>query len=188
MDKIELFLNWYFGLFTDNDNKVKLAAWSATITTLTFIITFFIKPIRVYLLGLFKKIKVVSTIRQTILQSNYAVSINSPVLSCYITNKFDKTVFIKRISIELSRKINGDNLFDCLSANTTGRFPTELKSGQQVNFDYNLIDLNNQVLINLKQNDKVRFVVYLTIDKKYLSNYISMKYISENLSIAKNIR
>lgn len=53
MDKLEIFWNWYIGLFSDSDNKVRLAAWSATIATLTFTITFIFKPSRQYILRLF---------------------------------------------------------------------------------------------------------------------------------------
>ncbi|MBK8112881.1 MAG: hypothetical protein IPK46_22575 [Saprospiraceae bacterium] len=40
---------WYIELFKDKDNKVVIAAWSATITTIGFIITFLLRPFRYYL-------------------------------------------------------------------------------------------------------------------------------------------
>lgn len=46
MEKFEESWNWYIGLFSETDNKVRLAAWSATIATLTFAIFFIIKPSR----------------------------------------------------------------------------------------------------------------------------------------------
>lgn len=49
------FFTWYFELFSNQDNKVRIAAWAATIATLTFIITFIVKPSRVWVINKFKK-------------------------------------------------------------------------------------------------------------------------------------
>ena len=52
---ITTFWDWYTELFSDPDNKVRLAAWTATVGTCTFLITFFVKPIRKWIWGLFKR-------------------------------------------------------------------------------------------------------------------------------------
>jgi hypothetical protein len=45
---------WYWNLFRDDDNKVQIAAWATTITTLTFLLTFIIKPLRNYFINVIK--------------------------------------------------------------------------------------------------------------------------------------
>ena len=64
MEQIQNFINWYFGLFTDPDNKVRLAAWGTTITTITFIIVYVVKPLRQFVIGLFCKDKVVENVTE----------------------------------------------------------------------------------------------------------------------------
>lgn len=54
MEQIEHFVKWYLGLYSDPDNKVKIAAWAATITTATFIIVYVVKPFRKFVVGLFR--------------------------------------------------------------------------------------------------------------------------------------
>lgn len=54
------FFSWYFSLFGDVDPKVKIGAWAATVATLTFVITFIIKPSRNYILSKIKKLKPVN--------------------------------------------------------------------------------------------------------------------------------
>lgn len=44
------FFTWYFDLFANPDVKVAIAAWGATITTLTFLLTFIIKPFRLWVI------------------------------------------------------------------------------------------------------------------------------------------
>jgi hypothetical protein len=41
---------WYWSLFSDQDNKVRIAAWAATVASITFLLTFIIKPLRVFVL------------------------------------------------------------------------------------------------------------------------------------------
>jgi hypothetical protein len=59
MEQIQHFVNWYLGLYSDPDNKVKIAAWGVTITTATFIIVYVVKPLRKFVLGLFSSNTVV---------------------------------------------------------------------------------------------------------------------------------
>src|ERR1700712_3835877 len=44
------FFNWYLNLFSDSDNKIRLTVWTATLATLTFTITFILKPSRKFML------------------------------------------------------------------------------------------------------------------------------------------
>lgn len=50
------FFTWYFNLFTSDDDKVRLAVWTATLGTLTFTITFILKPSRKFALNQIKKL------------------------------------------------------------------------------------------------------------------------------------
>lgn len=51
------FLTWYFNLFIDTDNKVKLTVWTATLATFTFTITFVLKPSRKFVLNQIERLK-----------------------------------------------------------------------------------------------------------------------------------
>ena len=55
---ISNFWHWYVALFSDTDNKVKIAAWTATIATFGFLITTVFLPTFRYLKSKFLKIKV----------------------------------------------------------------------------------------------------------------------------------
>src|SRR5258708_29011173 len=41
MQETQNFWDWYIGLFSDIDNKVRLAAWAATVTSSSFLITLY---------------------------------------------------------------------------------------------------------------------------------------------------
>lgn len=57
MEEQKNIFEWYFSLFQDPDNKVRIAAWAATITTLTFLITFIFRPSRNYIINKFSNKK-----------------------------------------------------------------------------------------------------------------------------------
>lgn len=58
MEYIKDLWSWYLNLFSDADNRVVIAAWTATIATLSFILTFLLKPLFSYLKRSAVKIKV----------------------------------------------------------------------------------------------------------------------------------
>lgn len=51
VEQLKHFFDWYLGLFSDSDNKVKIAVWTATLATITFVISFILKPSRQYILN-----------------------------------------------------------------------------------------------------------------------------------------
>lgn len=188
MEQLKHFWDWYIGLFSDPDNKIKLAAWSATVATIAFAITFLIKPLRTWFLGLFKKVQVKAGISHIFITSAFGATTGTPELTCTITNKGDKSIYIKQPSIKTSKKINGYDTFSVASLKTQGAYPMKLEPGQQHKFDCNTADLYNQVLNSLANTDKVKFIVTLTTQKKYSSNSFTKTHIVEHLKAAQKNR
>lgn len=188
MEHLKHLWDWYIGLFSDPDNKIKLAAWSATVATITFTITFLVKPLRNWFLGLFKKVKVKAGISHIFITSAFGASTGTPELTCTITNKGDKSIYINQPSIKTSKKISGYDTFSVASLKSQGTYPMKLEPGQQHTFNCNTADLYNQVLKRIEDRGKVKFIVSLTTGKKYSSNSITKSNIVAHLNAAQNNR
>jgi len=59
-----------------------------------------------------------------------------------------------------------------------------LDAGQQVSFDYNTVDLYNQLLRQISPNGKVGFIVTTTTEKKYYSNKFTRQHITGHINVA----
>src|SRR4051812_12120781 len=55
MNYLKNFWDWYLALYSHEDPKVRLTAWTATLATITFLLVYFIKPLRQWM---FKKKKI----------------------------------------------------------------------------------------------------------------------------------
>ena len=86
MNLIKTFWDQYIGLFSDPDNKVKLAAWAITIANLSFLITFLIRPLRQWLFGFFKKTKLESGIKSNNNQTQNIFTESKSVETYQISN------------------------------------------------------------------------------------------------------
>ena len=188
METLENFWQWYGRLFSDPDSKVRLAAISATVAVLGFILTFLLKPLRKWFLGLFKKIKVEAGISHVFITSPFGTGAGIPELVCTITNKGDKSIYIHQPSIRTSKRIGKFNTFTAASLTPRHSYPFKLEPGQQHKFECNTADLYRQVLNHLEDNDKVKFIVTLTTKKKYYSNSFTKKHIATHLEAARRNR
>lgn len=63
-----------------------------------------------------------------------------------------------------------------------------LDPGQQVSFDYNTIDLNNQLLRFISPRSKVSFIVSTTTNKKYYSNKCTKEHITGHIDFATKMK
>lgn len=188
MEQLKHFLNWYFALFSNPDDKIKLAAWSATVASMTFAIVLIIKPIRLWFSGLFKKVKVNAGINQIFITSPFGATTASPELTCTITNKSERSIFIKQPAIKTSKKNENGDTFNVHTLKPKGTYPMKLEPGQQHKFECNIEDLYSQVLKDFDDKDNVKFMVALTTEKRYLSNPILIETIVENLKAARQYR
>ncbi|UPK67941.1 hypothetical protein [Chitinophaga filiformis] len=185
MNELKCAWNWYVNLFSNPNDAVKIAAWATTLTTLTFLLTFLLKPLFKFFTSRFSKLKVSAGISHQIIQSAFGVNAGIPLLTCTILNKDNKAVYIQNPTLKLSKKINGDNKF--IVPKQRGTFPMKLEAGQQIQLDYNTGDLYNRILQQLSSKDKVFFVVSLTTGKNYSSNKFSKKHIVEHINVAQTI-
>lgn len=139
MQTIIDFLNWYFGLFTDPDNKVRIAAWAATITTLSFVITIILVPIIKNLKRKFAKVKVEAGMSHQIVATSLGTTTAPPLLTVTITNLTGGSIYIHNPSLITNRKVNGENTF--VVPKSTGTFPKKLDNGEQFKQDYDTVSL-----------------------------------------------
>lgn len=179
------FWNWYFGLFIDPDNKIRIAAWAATVTTVGFLLTFVFKPLLASLRRSFSKVRVKAGISHQIITSAFGTGAGVPLMTCTITNHQSKTVYIANPAIHLSEAIDGEKTF--VVPKPQGKFPMRLDAGQQVTIDYNTIDLYQQLLRNVSAKSKVGFVVTTTTGKKYYSNKFTRKHITGQINLASDL-
>ena len=187
MTLLQTFWTWYIGLFSDPDNKVKIAAVTATIAAISFVLTFLVKPLFSHVKGKLSKVKVKTGMSHQLQVSPFDtdVEVGTPLLTCTVTNHNPKSIFIHNPSIKLSRKIDGDNLFAV--PKKEGTFPMKLEPEQQVKFEFKTSALNNQLLAHLKEKDKVSFVVTTSTGKTYYSNKFTKKFITEHIQVAKDL-
>ncbi len=182
MNQLKELWDGYIHLLTDPDNKVKIATWAATLTTFTFVITFLLKPFFFFVKKRFSKVRVEAGISQQIIASAFGTGADSPLLTCTITNRGDKTIFIHNPSIKLSEVVRGLKKFVVPKA--PGIFPMQLVAGQQVTLDYNTIDLYRQVLRHMSPQSKVGFIVKTTRGEKYSSNKFTIDHITGHMDLA----
>lgn len=183
---ISTFWHWYIGLFSDPDDKVRLAAWSATLATITFLIAFVLKPSREWIKGLFKKVNVEAGVSHTIIQAPYlGTAVGSPVLTCKVTNKSSNAVHLTGVAIKTSKKITEFNTdtFSALSVHGI-KYPIKLDPGGQSTSQHDLVGLRHQVLGHLQESDTVRFVVTSTLGKKWKSNAFTVKHLVGHIELA----
>lgn len=178
---------WYISLFSDQDNKVKIAAVTVTIPAISFVITFLLKPLSSYLKGKLSKVKVKTGISHQLQVGPFdtEVEVGTPLLTCTVTNHNPKTIFIHNPLIKLLRKINGDNSF--VVPKEKGTFPMKLEPEQQVTLEYKTSVLNNQLLHHVKEQDKVGFIITTSSGKKCYSNRFTKKYITEHMQAADDL-
>jgi len=183
LDSIIELWNWYVNLFFDEDNKVRIAVWGVTITTLTFVLTFIFKPIYSAFTRRFEKIHLEIEFAHRFITWNNGIKPLLPVLKCVVTNRANNTINIKQPYLKTSIRINGIDKFSKLQQ--SGTFPMKLEPGQQYEVEYDTFDLTEQLFNgNLLENEKVRFEVYTTLGKVYFSKYEKISTIINQLKIA----
>ncbi len=187
MTLLTSFWTWYIGLFSDPDSKVKIAAITATLTAISFALTFLVKPFYGYVRGKLSRVKVKAGISHQLVVTPFDedVGVGTPLLTCTVTNHGSKSIYIHNPSVKLSRKINGDNLF--VMPKEKGTFPMKLDPEQQETFEYRTSVLNNQLLAHLKEKDKVNFMVRTSTGKKYYSNKFTKKFITGHMKVANDL-
>ncbi|MDO8366918.1 MAG: hypothetical protein Q7T20_08990 [Saprospiraceae bacterium] len=168
--------NWYLNLY-QSDDKVRVATWAATIGTITFLITFFFKPVKQYVTSLSSKVKVTAEMRHTLYLGSFGRKKGPVLIKCTIVNKSSNPIYIKQPGIKLSRKIDRKNRFSLVLLNEQHKFPMKLEHGQQQEFEYDTVDLVEQVICRIKERDKVCFTIESTIGKQYSSNNLTKKKI-----------
>lgn len=186
MKTILLFWTWYFDLYSNPDDKIRIATWAATVATLTFIIAYIFKPLRNYLGNVFSKsIRIKAGISHQLITSAFGTNAGVPLLTCTVTNHSSATVYIQSPKIILSQPVNGDKMFSV--APQGGRFPMRLDPGAQQTFDYSTVTLYNQLLQHIKPTAKVGFMISSTTGKKCYSNRFTKKHITGHIEVANRI-
>jgi hypothetical protein len=103
MEQIEHFVSWYFGLYSDPDNKVKIAAWAASLTTATFIIVYVVKPLRQFVIGLFRSNEVVEPIEENPIPSLDIFINQDNTLQPIIDNTFNSKMILAKQRFRLEQ-------------------------------------------------------------------------------------
>ena len=182
-------LDFYISLFFHENVAVRVGAYAATLATLSFLITFIFKPIYSALKRSTSKIKVKSTIHQTLIKElnifGNNITSGDPLFTAIITNSGSVPKYIRSISVKTSRMIDGFNEF--AAPNFNGAFPVRLEPGQQLKHDFSIGALNRDVFSKLSPSDKVRFLVYDTSDKKYYSEKVKVKRLTTQLGVAHSL-
>lgn len=185
MENLNNFWEWYLSLFWDSDDKIKLAAWAATIATATFILNFVLKPIFLEIKKRLEKIHLEIGFSHRFIPTGSNFHFMPPVLTCTITNRSNSPVYIKKPYLKISKPINGQNKFSAV--HQSGEFPLKLEPGQQYHDEFNTLDLMRQ-LFNKEETlgSKVQFEVSSTSGKIYRSKKINVKNILGQLEVAGN--
>jgi len=186
MQTITTFWNWYISLFSDTDNKVRIAAWAATVTTLSFLITIIFIPLIKKIKLKFAKVKVEAGMSHQIVSSIMGTTTAPPLLTITVTNLTGSPIYINNPSLTTSTKINGNDTF--VVPKTTGMFPKKLEDGEVFKQDYDTVSLNNQLLSTLSDKDKVGFKITTTAGKKYKSNTFTKKHILGHMQVSRSMR
>ena len=175
--------NFYIGLFHNENMAVRVATFTATLATLTSLITFVIKPAYGWLTRRFANIKVESTFQQQLIQdwtNNF--SAGDPLLTVIVTNRSRSVKYIQAINIRTSRKVDGERFWSM--AVRSGTYPIQLEPEQQHRRDFPIGALTNTVLNKLRDNDRVSILVSDTTGKIYLSKSIKVSYITGQIRAA----
>jgi len=179
---ISNFWHWYVALFSDTDNKVKIAAWTATIATFGFLITTVFLPTFRYLKSKFLKIKVEANISYQHIYSPLLGAISgAPLLTVTITNLTNKSIFIKKPLISTSTRVDGRVEHQIVILNESNIFPKKLEHGEVFKKEYDTSMLYPNLLSKLDPADKVGFKVHTTTGKVYSSNQFTQQHITGHM-------
>lgn len=181
MEAIWSFWNWYLSLLIDPDSKVQIAAWSATVTTVGFLINFLFVP----LWKLSQKKAAIVDVRISMKHWYYPTAFGlqtGPVmLECTVVNKDSKPIYIQRPNIKLSEKIDGKNTFVLIPLDFPQNFPLKLEYGQELVLNYDAVGLNEQLFSSRKERCKIKFTVNLTTGKTFSSNSMAIRDIIKHI-------
>lgn len=182
MENVKNFWNFYIGLFSNDNFAIRIAAFTATLAAITFLLNFIIKPIFKSIKSYFAKISAVLGISHQIVQSPLGTGFQAPLLTVTITNKDRISRYINNPTIKTSRKINGNDMF--IVPKLRGTYPMKLEPGQQVIVEFDTGSLNNQILKSLSKNDKISSIVTDTAGNKYITNKFTVKHITGHIKLA----
>ena len=175
----------YLNLFTNENPIVVIATITATITVLTFIINYLLKPFYKRIQRSLAKIKVdLGMSLQFMVPSSFGASTLPPLVTVKVTNRDRISRYIQSPTIRTSKKINGDRYFSVPTSK--GTFPKKLEPGEQVTFEYDSVSINNQLLVHLNSADKIGIIITDTTGKKYKSNRFTASYINGHIRAASN--
>lgn len=178
--------DWYIGLFSNSDDKVKVAAWGATVTTVVAVSTLIIIPLSKYLKKRFEKVTVEAGISYKLVPSSFGITAHAPLLTVTVTNLTEKSIFIKKPTIVINRKINGEDEFQVI-APTNVTFPYKIEHGDQFKESLDSSMLSDNILTHLADTDKIGFKIRTTTDKSYLSNTFTKSHILGHMQVADNL-
>ncbi|MBL7791200.1 MAG: hypothetical protein JNK77_02665 [Saprospiraceae bacterium] len=185
MERLNDFWEWYLSLFSNPDDKIKLAAWAATIATFTFMLNFVLKPIYLKIKKRLEKIHLEIGFSHRFIPRGANLHFMPPVLTCTVTNRSNNPVYIKKPYLKISKPINGQNKVS--TVHKSGEFPLKLEPGQQYQDEINTLDLMTQLFNNEEMlSSKVRFELSSTAGKIYRSRKIKVKNILGQLEVAGN--
>ncbi|MCP5498249.1 MAG: hypothetical protein H7A23_27150 [Leptospiraceae bacterium] len=185
MESLNNFWEWYLNLFSNPDDKIKIAAWAATITTFTFFLNFVGIPLILRIKRSLEKIHLDIGFSHRFISTGSDLQVMPPVLTCTVTNRSNNSVYINKPCLKISKPINGRNKFSTI--HHSDEFPLKLEPGQQKKDELNTLDLMSQLFDNEEMLiSKVRFEVSSTSGKIYRSKKIKVKDILEQLEVAGN--
>jgi hypothetical protein len=175
--------DFYISLFTHENIAIRLGAYGATLATLTFLLTWILKPLYYKFRRKTGKIKVKHAIQQQLQTYGLgSMSAIDPLFTAIITNTGDQVKYVSAINVKTSKKLNGYDMFSAPNINKT--FPAKLESGQQFKHEFSISALTQDVFSKLPPSTKVQFLVYDTTGKKYYSKKVKAEQLTMQLDVA----
>lgn len=115
-----------------------------------------------------------------------------PLFDIKITNQSNKTKIIKKPSMYTSRAIeftgiNKTNKFQVINRLKNDSYPKELKAGEIIEENIDVLTLIKTFEGKINNNDKIWFVINDTTDKYYKSKKYQFKKITDLLELSKKI-
>lgn len=184
---IRAFWDSYFSLLTSSDDKLKVTTWAATVGTITFLITFIIRPLVTKLKRKKNLLNVELGMSYQLVQTILGTNSDWPIVHCKITNTGEKALYIKQPILKLSRSINGEDKFSLVTQR--GTYPRRIESGELIAIDYKTSTLYRDFLIKSPKDTTLSFIVSTTEPKEYFSNNsYTFEEILMHIDVSNNVK
>ena len=144
-----------------------------------------LKPFYSYLnaVGILTKIKVELGMKCVMETSIEGFLLSQSFMTCKIINRQDEPVFIDKINLKTTGKLNYCSSIFESEFHKNVSLPFKIEKNKQCKFDYKAIDFSEFILLNLENNNKVKFEITLLNGEIYNSNSLSKLEIENYLGL-----